>query len=248
MKLDRKVEKVYERYITTGFDEVTTFSPREYELYFRYFSRNYDQYLPHDKDSAILDVACGPGHFLYYLKKRGYKNYTGIDISSECLEVCTRFELNAKKAEAFEYLSDRKGIFEAIVCNEFFEHLKKEQAFSLAELCREALKKGGVLIVKVPNTACPVVGSRARYSDITHEMGYTDHSLRTVLLAVGFQNVQVFGPDIYVTQNAVANVVGKVLFHAVTAMFRCLYILYGVKFKHVMTKNLVAVARKSPAV
>ena len=246
MKPDDEVGKVYERYITTGYGEVSISSRREYELQFRYFLKNYQRYLPHEKDSVILDVACGVGHFLYCMRKRGYTNCTGIDISPECVDQCLRNGLNAKKADVFEHISGKKGCFDAIVCNEFFEHLKKDRAFELARLCREALKQRGVLIIKVPNTACPVVGSRARYSDITHEMGYTDHSLHTLLLASGFRDVKTFGPDIYVTRNPVANVAGKMLFHLVTLIFRCLYHLYGVRFKHVMTKAIVAVARKLP--
>jgi len=77
-------------------------------------------------------------------------------------------------------------------------------------------------------------------------MGYTDHSLYTLLSASGFRDVQIFGPDIYVTRNPIANVVGKMLSHLVTLIFRCLYLLYGVRFKHVMTKSIVAVVRKLP--
>ena len=46
MSSDKQAPDVYSRYVTTGFGEVHDFSPKEYELYFRYFSRNYDRRLP----------------------------------------------------------------------------------------------------------------------------------------------------------------------------------------------------------
>ena len=244
MKAAKQVSKVYDSYISRGFGEVHGFSPREYQLYFRYFSKNYDRYMPQAKDAVILDVGCGGGDFLYYLRKRGYTNCQGIDFSDECVDLCKRNSLTAQRADAFEYLSSKAGCFDAIVSNDVLEHLDKDQGFRLVELCWQALKEDGVLIIKVPNTACPVVGSRARYSDITHEMGFTDHSLRTLLLTCGFTEVHIFGPDIYVTRNPLANIAGKTLFYVVTAMFRVLYYLYGVRTRQVMTKHMIAVTRK----
>ncbi len=244
VKPEEYIPKVLTDYVTTGFGELHSCSPDEYELYCRYFARNYNRHLPSDRAAAILDVGCGPGHFLYYLKKRGYTNYLGIDLSEECLEVCRQNQLRASKADAFEYLAAKAGTFDAIVSNDLFEHLPKDRGFALAELCRKALKEGAPLIVKVPNSACPVVGARARYSDITHEMGFTAHSLRTLLLVSGFTEVEVFSPDIYVTRNPVANLAGKALFALVTAVFRVLYYLYGVRTKELMTKHIIAVATK----
>lgn len=244
MKLAGHDEKVYSQYITLGFGKSYSCTPKDYELYYRYFSRNYNRYLPPAKDAQILELGCGKGHFLYYLKKRGYNNHVGIDLSPECVEHCVSRGFHAVEADAFEYLSDKSEHFDAIVANEFFEHLEKSRAFEMASLCHQALREGGVLIIKVPNMACPLVGCRGRYVDITHEMGYTHHSLRTLLLMCGFAEVDCFGPDIYVTRNPLANLAGKALFYVVTAVFRGLYYLYGVRTRTVMRMKVVAVARK----
>ncbi len=240
------VSELYGRYMSTGYGAVVGCSPKEYEFQTRYFAKNHGRHLPEAKDSVILDVACGVGHFLYYAQKSGYTNCTGIDISQKCLEVCKRNGLPAEIADAFVYLRDGKDSFDAIVSNEFFEHLKKDQTLELAELCFQALKEGGVLIIKVPNAVCPIVGCRGRYSDITHEMGYTDHRLRTLLSAAGFRDAEIFGPDIYVTRNPLAGLTARAMFRLVTLGFRFLYLLYGVRYRHVMTKNIIGVARKPP--
>ena len=235
---------VYKSYITTGFGETHDFSLIEYEMYYRFFLRNYDRYLPHTRDARILDLACGGGHFLYYLNRRGYTNYVGLDIAEECIEICSSKGLPAQKGDGFEYLTGKKRFFDVIVCNDFFEHLPKDRGFTLAKLCLNALRGGGKLILKVPNAACPLVGCRTRYVDITHEMGFTDHSLRTLLLSSGFTKVIIVGPDIYVTRNPIVNVAARTLYYVVTALFRALYCLYGVKTKHVMTKSLLAIAQR----
>ncbi len=236
--------QVYESYVQNAFGRGHDFSAREYALHSRYFRRNYSPFLPKQRDASVRDIACGGGHFLQFLLTEGYTNFSGIDISPECIEICRRIGVRVEQADAFEYLSRKQGRFDAIVCNDFLEHLPKDRAFEFVRLCRSALDEGnGVLIMKVPNAACPLVGCRTRYIDITHEMSYTDHSLRTLLVTCGFRDVTIVGPDIYVTRNPLANCLGRMLFCAATATFRVLYYLYGVKTRHVMTKNLLAVAR-----
>jgi 2-polyprenyl-3-methyl-5-hydroxy-6-metoxy-1,4-benzoquinol methylase len=64
--------------------------PEEYELYSKTANKKLRRFLPHDKSAKILDVACGSGHFLYFLKKEGYTNIHGIDLSDDQLEVARR--------------------------------------------------------------------------------------------------------------------------------------------------------------
>jgi 2-polyprenyl-3-methyl-5-hydroxy-6-metoxy-1,4-benzoquinol methylase len=239
-------ERVYAHYVETGYGRVHAFDAREYELYARFFRRNYARHLPQGRDARILDLGCGPGHFLYFLKDAGYRNYLGLDASDECIDICRQNGLNAERGDMFAHLPAHAAEYDAIVCNELFEHLPKGQAFALADLCRGALRPGGTLLVKVPNMACPVGSSRSRYVDITHETGYTDHSLRTLLETCGLANCRVLGPDIYVTRNPLANLAGRLFFRATACWFRVLELGYGIKTPHVMTKSILAVARRSP--
>jgi 2-polyprenyl-3-methyl-5-hydroxy-6-metoxy-1,4-benzoquinol methylase len=235
--------KVFRTYLHSGFGEVHSLSARERALYCRFFRKNYAPHLPARRDARILDVGCGAGHFLHYLRSEGYTDAAGIDTSPECIALCAEQGLNPQQADAFEYLKENPGRFDAIVCNEVFEHLPKERGDELAGLCLNALCNGGVMMIKVPNAACPVVGTRSRYCDITHETGFTSHSLKMLLTVAGFRDVRVVAPDIYVTSNPVANIAGRCLFGVVTAVFRLLYRLYGVRTTPVMTKSLLAVAR-----
>ncbi len=69
--------------------------------------------------------------------------------------------------------------------------------------------------------------------------------MQMLLRAAGFSRIGVFGPDIYVTRNPVANVAGRTAFRGLTAIFTLLYRLYGVSTREIMTKHMVAVARAS---
>lgn len=82
MKVKEK-EQIYDKYITTHFGTIHEKEAGEFETYYKYFKKNYLKHLPESKESKILDIGCGMGHFLYFLEKEGYKNYLGIDISKE---------------------------------------------------------------------------------------------------------------------------------------------------------------------
>lgn len=75
-------DRVYASYMTNGFSH-THASKKNLELQCRYFERNYLRFLPKNRDVRILEIGCGMGEFYIFLKRNGYKNYTGIDASVE---------------------------------------------------------------------------------------------------------------------------------------------------------------------
>ncbi len=86
-------------------DQVHSYSREEFEFYSKICKRRYGSFLPTDKSSHILDIACGAGAFLYFLKKEGYVNSHGIDLSKEQLDVARRMGItDVEEADFFKYL------------------------------------------------------------------------------------------------------------------------------------------------
>src|SRR5437016_7027213 len=46
----------------------------------RQFGGRWGAWLPPDKDIHILDIGCGYGEFLYFLRSLGYRNIVGLDL------------------------------------------------------------------------------------------------------------------------------------------------------------------------
>ncbi|MHB8999534.1 MAG: class I SAM-dependent methyltransferase, partial [Thermoanaerobaculia bacterium] len=65
------------------------------------------------------------------------------------------------------------------------EHLTKDELFEFLDVCHEALKPGGSIVIQTPNAESPF-GMRVRYGDITHEIAFDAESLRHVLEVTGF--------------------------------------------------------------
>lgn len=194
MKEDTR-EELFERYTETYYSQVNRFDRRSYEESAEAYSYLFDPFLPADLDAEILDVACGTGFFLLYLKNKGYKKFYGIDFSEQQLALCRKYVTDqVTHADAFDFLDSHKAWFDLIVMNDFIEHVEKGRVVPLLKLVREALKEEGQLILKTPNMGFPM-GQRCRYIDFTHEVGFTEESIWQVLKHCQFRDINIYSTD-----------------------------------------------------
>jgi len=241
-----EIKKQYENYLTTHFStgHNIKFNKKEYELYYRYFKKNYNQYLPKKKDSLILDLGCGIGHFLYYLKKQRYSNYIGVDFGKEAIEFCKKNFGTDKiiNSGAAEFLKKSKQKFDAIIFNDIIEHIPKKDLIPLLKLIKKNLNKSGVLLIKTPNLSNPITAGSSRYIDFTHTLGFTEESLSQVLKLAEFKNIIIKPQDIFVF-NPIINVLGKLIHFGLGIFFRLMFLIYGRKTVKIFSKDIIAIAK-----
>lgn len=188
--------KYFDEYMDSIFSLGVKLTPEEFERGAADYEAMYGRFLPASMDAAILDAGSGAGHFLYFLKKKGYSNFTGIDMSPQQVDFCKK-NISEKVilADAFNYLGDKSGTFDLISLNDVLEHIPKDNVIPLLSLLRASLKVGGKLILKTPNLG-NFFSVYTRYKDFTHEAGFTERSLRQVLWLAGFREMEVFGPEV----------------------------------------------------
>lgn len=160
-------------------------------------ARYYDWYtrdwLPRDRDAAILDVGCGSGQFLHFLKGRGYQGAEGIDLDGTQVEIARTLGLRAECAGVADHLARSAGGFDLVAMLDIIEHFTREELFPLMETIVGRLKPGGRLIASVPNAESPV-GLPCYFADITHEMAYTPRNLGELLFCHGLKVVALRDP------------------------------------------------------
>jgi ubiquinone/menaquinone biosynthesis C-methylase UbiE len=106
--------------------------------------------LPYIKDKKVLDIACGTGYGLAFLKSTA-KSVTGVDVDA----VAAKQALSECDAKARVLLGDGTNLpfvdesFDVVTSFETLEHLH-ERALFLSELKR-VLKPNGLLILSTPN-------------------------------------------------------------------------------------------------
>lgn len=186
-------ERCYQNYTGSLWEHTHSLSKEEYEFFAKISRTRYKDILPKNRDVKIIDIACGGGHFLYFLKKEGYTNIQGIDLSEGQLELARKMELkNIQKADLFEYMPKHPECFDMIVANDIIEHLKKDEILKLLDIIHQSLVPGGRVLISTPN-ACSLLGAGLIDIDFTHEQGFTPESLRQVLIVCKFEDVSVYG-------------------------------------------------------
>jgi SAM-dependent methyltransferase len=172
-------------------------SPAQIAQSTRQFGGRWDRWLPKEPATRCLDIGCGTGEFLYYLKSRGYHDIQGVDLSAEELEVARALgaeQVFQENALAFlaRTPSESLGLVSAF---NFFEHLNKAEILALLPEVRRVLKPGGLLFAVTPNGLSPFGGS-TRYWDFSHETGFTPSSWRQLSRIANFGEVHFedYGP------------------------------------------------------
>jgi len=203
----------------------------------------YSKFLPRHKDSKILDIGCGMGHFIYFLKKMGYTNYLGIDISPEQVAFVKKFITDkVLLIDASTFLNNLENEYDVIVMNDVLEHIPKSDIINFLSLVRKALKDDGIVFIKTVNAANPF-NFRGRYIDFTHEIAFTEHSLVQVLKIAGFRVIALFGdecprPGLKGTLDRFAK---KIFF----LIMRKLFQLQEINPPNILDKNIIAIASKA---
>jgi 2-polyprenyl-3-methyl-5-hydroxy-6-metoxy-1,4-benzoquinol methylase len=227
-------------YFNSLFKYVNDLSSEGFEKSYKYYKYFYKNLLPEDKNIKILDVGCGTGQFLYFLKKEDYKNYFGIDISVEQIAFCKEHGItNVLDIDAFEFLRNKK--FNVIVLNDSLANIKKERLFEYLKLIYNSLENNGKLLIKTPNMANPL-NLANRYSDITHDIGFTETSLRAALMMAGFKEVIMKGASYPAI--SFQSFIAKTIEKFVNQILKFLLKIQGHGVYKILDKSIIALALK----
>lgn len=98
-----------------------------------------------EKDMKLLDVGCGPGYFISYLKDRGIES-KGLELSDFLVELCKEMGLNVEKADLE---NEKDNHYNVITLFDVLEHLT--DPVSLFKTMNDKLVSGGYVLAFNPN-------------------------------------------------------------------------------------------------
>ena len=148
--------------------------------------------LPHDKSAKILDLGCGYGGILYFLREAGYTSIVGVDVSPEQVELAHHIGLADVHCQDLRTFLEGAAneTYKVIIAFDILEHFAKPELLELMDELRRVTSPGGRLIVHAPNGEGLFAGS-ILHGDLTHELAFTRSNLRQLAGAAGFQVVAV---------------------------------------------------------
>jgi SAM-dependent methyltransferase len=149
-------------------------------------------YLPLFQDASdVLDIGCGRGEFLELLASSGIKG-RGVDVNHAMVERCRARGLDVAEGDAVEYLASLPdGSVGGILAVQVVEHLQADQLVKLLELAYHKLRPGSRIVLETVNPACWYAFFASYIRDITHVHPIHPDTLRYLLIASGFQRVDV---------------------------------------------------------
>lgn len=140
-------------------------------------------YLKDQKVSKILEVGCGTGRLIEYLKYFGFK-VQGCDKSFIAAKISGQ-----KKASATK-LPFNNNQFQAVLAISLIEHLTQKEGLKFIQEAFRVLKKGGIFFLVTPNYWSPNRLIRGKkwfaFSDPTHLTYYSPLNLASLLKKQGF--------------------------------------------------------------
>lgn len=184
-------QRIYEHYLGKTIDPDHFIASTNFNQSERQFEYWWSNFLPNDKSQPILDLGCGWGGFLNFLKSKGYVNLFGIDSSPQQVEIAHKLDLtNVEVGDLFSALEQKENYYACISAFNVLEHLNKEEVLPFCEKALQSLLPGGCLLLEIPN-GNSIFGSRTRYWDFTHELSFTPTSIYQIFEVIGFNKIMI---------------------------------------------------------
>ncbi len=235
-------QKLYAKYFSTHtghlYGELT---PLDVKRQFPVWKYYYGRFLPPDKKARILDMGCGNGSFMYWLKELGYREVTGVDNAPEQVAHAKRLGVEqVVLADLSDFLRDKKGCYDLVFARDVLEHFKKEEILDILSFVHGALRDGGGIVIQSPNAEGPFISYR--YWDFTHEIAFTRSSLSQILRSIGFGHCAFYpaGP----VAHGLKSLVRLCLWKAIEVMLRFYLLVERGSGEGIFTQNLICIARK----
>lgn len=144
----------------------------------------------------LLDVGCGPGYFLSYLKDNKIRS-KGLEITDFLIDICRTQGLNVA---ATDLAAEKPGAYNVLTLFDVLEHLGNPLMFF--KDANRALEKGGYVMAYLPNIhslAYQLQGIRQNTLYPFEHVGFYDESSLNYLAGeTGFQvkSIEYYGLDL----------------------------------------------------
>jgi 2-polyprenyl-3-methyl-5-hydroxy-6-metoxy-1,4-benzoquinol methylase len=184
-------DRVYEGYISSLQDRVDRVQRPGGRGFQAWCEENYLPLLAGlPRDARILELGCGAGDLLEFLRRTGFTKAWGVDLSPEQIASARRKGLKARMLDARDALRETDPGLDAVIAIEFVEHFSVPEIFELLEQAIAKLRPSGRLILRTPNGGA-LLGGHSIYSDVTHVTIFSPASLHQTLRLAGFDDITI---------------------------------------------------------
>ena len=144
-----------------------------------------------DGADGVLDLGCGRGEFLSMLRERGIRA-SGLDINHEMVEACRASGLDAQEADALAYMESLPDAsLGGLIAVQVVEHFQPAYLARFLDTAYYKLRPGSRIVLETLNPSCWFAFFEAYIRDVTHAWPLHPETLKFLVVASGFQRVDV---------------------------------------------------------
>jgi 2-polyprenyl-3-methyl-5-hydroxy-6-metoxy-1,4-benzoquinol methylase len=143
--------------------------------------------------SKMVDLGCGYGSMLMYLKKKFPKGVVhGVDPSGESVNYCkSNYDIEVKQTNIDDFINSTMDKYDFVCLNDVIEHFDKDYVINVLCLIREKLLiRNGYIMITVPNLGNPF-SQNDMWHDYTHINGFNSNSLHQILNITGYAKTKI---------------------------------------------------------
>lgn len=200
-------------------------------------------FLPADRSARMLDLGCGYGAYLLYLRNLGFENIRGIDLSLEQVELARTLGLSCVEVDDLFSALEHERDLGCVSMFDVIEHLTRIEAIEALSKIHDRLVPGGTLIMRTPNIDAKH-GTVLSFGDLTHEMHLNKTSVLELFASLPFTSVDIY-PVHPVGGGFPASVLRAVAGPFMVLAERCSYLVQGISWSSsIKTPNMLIVARR----
>ena len=234
---------LYEKYRSTFKNFIENDDPVSKDSVFKICRRRFLPLLSdfRRKDIKILELGCGSGYLLEFLKLEGFTNTYGLDISEQQIQKAKSKGLNVDVGNIFEFFKTNTTKYDVVFALDFVEHFYKYELLDLFTGINNILDNNGILILQTPNGQGLFAG-RNIYGDLTHSTIFNPNSLNQILKITGFDNIK-----LYETGPVPKNLVGSIrlmLWKIVKLIVKATRIIETGAAENIISQDFVCSAKK----
>jgi 2-polyprenyl-3-methyl-5-hydroxy-6-metoxy-1,4-benzoquinol methylase len=190
------------------------------------------------KDEPVLDIGCGAGYLVFFLKQQGFKDITGVDLDQKLIEIArSNIDANFIREDGLSYLANNDKQYGVIFLWNILEHISSNDTENFLKIANQRLLKDGIVIIRTPNLT-NIFSSGHFYSDFTHKTAFTEHSIRQIAESAGFSKVE------FMNQFSNQNFKGKIKAVINWLLHKSALWLRGGKKSKVFYRNLYVILHK----
>lgn len=238
---NQELKEFYDQYHSNHLK----FAVNEFPFRKAYWDSRISAFLPANTSTAFLDLGCGNGDFLLYLKTRGFGNITGVEYSGEMKVISEKSVQGIRiiESDATDFLRNSDQQFDFILCAHLLEHFEKTKVVETFKLARKCLRPGGLFVVMTPNFASPF-GLPISFGDFTHITHFSGPAMAQL---AGLANLEIMhiggnGPVAFGGKGIIRSLLWKTLLKPIGKL---IFSNNSRQYGNVVDPELIAVFKKA---